>query len=151
MHSRRFCALCSHSISGFLCMYLPVSMPCARLFGRDVWSACFMSVRLLPGKKEEDSCTILHLIFKSPQFWVWSCKVYFFYCFNSYRICIRLNPSATKTRYVSLVWHVYFSLLCPIGRLLNADDVLKPRDMTRNHVYSTEFSGRFHVGDHLYR
>ncbi|XP_069687879.1 glutamate receptor ionotropic, NMDA 2B isoform X3 [Periplaneta americana] len=39
----------------------------------------------------------------------------------------------------------------PSRRLLNADDVRKPRDMTRNHVSSTEFSGRFHDGGQLYR
>ncbi|PSN53664.1 hypothetical protein C0J52_20570 [Blattella germanica] len=39
----------------------------------------------------------------------------------------------------------------PSRRLLNADDVLKPRDMTRNHVSSTEFSGRFQGGGQLYR
>ncbi|GFG32677.1 hypothetical protein Cfor_04682, partial [Coptotermes formosanus] len=35
-------------------------------------------------------------------------------------------------------------------QLLNADDVLKPRDMTRNHVSSTEFSGPFHAGGKIY-
>lgn len=73
-------------------------------------------------------------------------------CFSVTKIFfIKTNPSATKTGYCKLAWHGWFSLLCPTGRLLNADDVLKPRDMTRNHVSSTEFSGPFDAGGKIYR